>query len=129
MARLLVLLIAVPALLICGLAGCGGAGTYTDAAQPISVKVGAEFVIAQESNPSTGYSWQPTYEMSELQLVERTFQQREGTGGTVGAGGTESFRFRALKGGSARLTLVYKRSWEQQSEGQITKVFTVNIAQ
>lgn len=129
MARFLVLLIAVPALLICGLAGCGGAKTYTDAAQPISAKVGGEFVIAQESNPSTGYSWQPTYEMSQLQLVERTFQQKEGTSGMVGAGGTESCRFRALKDGNAQLTLVYKRAWEQQSEGQITKVFTVVIAQ
>lgn len=129
MPRLVVLLIAALALLVCGLAGCGGETAYTDAGQPISAKVGGEFVIAQESNPSTGYSWQPTYDMTQLQLVERKFQQKEGASGRVGAGGTESFQFKALKTGNAQITLVYKRVWEEQSEGQKTEVFTVNVTQ
>ena len=127
MVRLLMLLVAVPALLICGLVGCGGATTYTDANQPINVKVGGEFIVALESNPSTGYSWQPTYEINLLQLAERKFEQKKGTSGLVGASGTESFRFRALQKGNTQVTLIYKRAWEEQSEGQTTKVFTVSI--
>lgn len=127
MVRLLMLLAAVPALLISGLVGCGGEMTYTDTSQPIGVRVGGEFTIALESNPSTGYSWQPTYEMDLLQLVEREFEQKKGTSGLVGAGGTESFRFKALQQGSTEITLTYRRSWEEQSEGQTTKVFAVSI--
>jgi inhibitor of cysteine peptidase len=103
----------------------GGAKAYTDPSQRIDAAVGEEFVIALDSDPSTGYSWQPTYDTTLLLLEERVFQQAEGSGGLVGARGTESFRFKALHGAITDITLVYKRPWEQLSEGQTKKTFTV----
>ena len=47
--------------------------------------------------------------------------------GLVGAGGTQYFRFKALKTGETEITLVYKRSWEESTPQDVTKVFTVNI--
>jgi len=43
----------------------------------------------------------------------------------LGAGGTELFRFEALKKGEVEITMVYKRSWEEEILQQ--KVFTVEV--
>ena len=45
--------------------------------------------------------------------------------GLVGAGGTELFRFKALKKGEAEITMSYKRSWETEILDQ--KAFTVDV--
>jgi len=58
--------------------------------------------------------------------VEETYELGEyAKQGVVGAGGTELFRFRALKTGEVKITMVYKRAWEELALDQ--KVFTVNI--
>ena len=50
---------------------------------------------------------------------------KEARKGTVGAGGTQYFHFKANKSGKTEITLVYKRSWENGSAEQ--KVFSVDI--
>lgn len=45
--------------------------------------------------------------------------------GVVGAGGVDFFRFKALKKGEARITMTYKRAWQEGVVDQ--KVFTVNV--
>ncbi len=110
-------------------AGCvGEVETYTDSGQAISVGINQEFVIALGSNPTTGYSWQVSYDQSRLELIggASTYQaSKEVEQGTVGAGGIEYFHFKALKAGEAEVTLVYQRSWEEELLEQ--KVFTVNV--
>jgi inhibitor of cysteine peptidase len=125
MRRFLVLfLMAVVA--ACLAAGCAGAETYTDAGQTISTGVNQQFNIALESNPTTGYSWQESYDNAMLELVDKTYEPGEGAQqGLVGAGGTEHFRFKALKAGETEITLTYKRPWEEESLEQ--KVFRVSI--
>ena len=44
--------------------------------------------------------------------------------GAVGAGGTQLFRFKALKAGKTEINMVYKRPWEKEAIEQ--KTFTVN---
>jgi len=107
------------------LAGCGGAKTYTDAGKTITASVGEEFTIALDSNPTTGYSWEETHDTSMLSLVEDKYAPDEKAKGLVGAGGTQYYRFKALKKGDTEVTLVYKRTWEEESIEQ--KVFKVNI--
>ena len=113
----------------CLVAGCVGEGkTYTDSGQTISIGINQEFVIALGSNPTTGYSWQESYDETRLELVggESTYKPgKEAKQGVVGAGGVEYFRFKALKAGETEITLVYKRPWEEGIAEQ--KVFTVNI--
>lgn len=90
--------------------------------------VNKEFVIliALESNPTTGYSWEAIYDKTVLELVEETYELGEyAKQGVVGAGGTELFRFKALKSGKVEITMVYNWWWEQEVLDQ--KVFTVDI--
>ncbi len=109
------------------LAGCAGeAKTYTDSGRAINISQGNGFVIALGSNPTTGYSWQASYDESRLELVESKYELgKTAEQGVVGAGGVEFFKFRTLKKGTTEITMVYKRQWEEESLDQ--KKFTVNI--
>ncbi len=63
-----------------------------------------------------------------LELVEKTYKlAEEAEHEIVGAGGVDYFRFKALKAGETEITMVYKRSWEEPTAQDETKVFTVNI--
>ena len=126
MKRVLILLVVV--VLTLGLAaGCTTVPTYDDAGQPIDTGVGQEFIIAIGSNPTTGYSWQASYDETMLELVESTYEADETEEGVVGSGGVEYFRFLALEAGETEITLVYKRPWEDPTPQDETKAFTVNI--
>jgi predicted secreted protein len=95
----------------------------------LRVNVNQEFVIPLVSNPTTGYSWQTSYDETMLELVEKTYELGVAAEqGVVGAGGTELFRFKVLvEMGQTEITLVYKRPWEAPSPLDVTKVFKVNI--
>ena len=125
MKKRLILLAIVAILLVT--AGCaGGIKTYTDSAQTINISTNQTFIIALESNPTTGYSWQASYYESILELVGKSYETNEKANqSVVGAGGVEYFQFKALKAGKTEITLVYKRPWEEESLYQ--KVFTVII--
>ena len=111
------------------IAGCGGAvKAYSDPEETIDSGMNKEFIvlIALESNPTTGYSWEAEFDAAMLELVEETFELGEyAQQGLVGAGGTEFFRFKGLSSGKTDITFKYKRSWE--TETLDTKVFTVEI--
>jgi len=129
MKRFLVLVMA-SILVACLIAGCGGGvKTYVDTEKTISVSVDQEFVIALDSNPTTGYDWEESYDDSMLWLdeVESKYVPDEKAAGLVGAGGTQYFRFKALKVGETEITLVYKRLWEDPTPQDVTKVFSVDI--
>ncbi len=124
-----VLLLVVMVVLTLGLAaGCVEIKTYNDEGQAIDIGVGQEFIIALGSNPTTGYSWQASYDETRLELVggEPTYEADEPEGGALGAGGVEYFQFRALQAGEAQITLTYAQPWEGGGTAD-TKVFTVNI--
>jgi len=122
------LLVAVVVLTLGLVAGCTVVKTYDDAGQEIDIGVGQEFIIALGSNPTTGYSWQASYDEAMLELVggESTYEADETDEEVVGAGGVEYFRFLALEAGETEITLTYEQPWEGGGVGE-TKVFTVNI--
>lgn len=109
------------------LAGCaGGIETYTDADKTITASVNQEFVIALDSNPTTGYNWEENHDETMLRLVESAYELgKHAKEGVVGAGGTQYFRFQALKAGRTEITLIYKRTWEPESADQMA--FSVDI--
>ena len=108
------------------LAGCVEVKTYTDSGQTINIGVNREFVIAIGANPTTGYDWEVSLDETILELVEKTYKlAEEAEHEIVGAGGVDYFRFKALKTGEAEITMVYKRSWEEESIDR--KVFTINV--
>lgn len=127
MKRLLLLVTAV-VLTLSLVVGCTVVKTYDDAGQEIDIGVDQEFIIALGSNPTTGYSWQASYDESLLELVggEPTYEADETEEGVVGAGGVDYFRFLTLDAGETEITLTYGQPWEGGDVGE-TKVFTVNI--
>ena len=125
MKKFLVLVMA--SILVVGLiAGCGGGvKTYINPEKTITTSVNQEFVIALDSNPTTGYSWEESHDDSMLGLVDEEYKPDEKASGLVGAGGTQYFRFKALKTGNTEITLIYKRAWETGILEQ--KVFSVDV--
>lgn len=126
------LVISLAVLLLAGIMiGCNTGSaeikTYTDSTQQVEVGIDGEFIVALTSNPTTGYSWQESHDAASLNLVEKSYQQNEASKGLAGAGGTDYFRYRALKSGDTKITLVYKRPWEQASLADKTQEFSVRI--
>jgi inhibitor of cysteine peptidase len=95
---------------------------YTGQNDEITAQVGEEFIIALESNPTTGYAWEAQYDNSILQLVDRRFSP---LGPGIGSGGIERFRLRCLAVGETRLRLTYKRRWERTATEDI--VFQIHV--
>lgn len=60
-----------------------------------TVNVNDLFRITIDSNPSTGYSWKPTFDSTYLSFVTSTYVAPTST--AYGVSGTEKFDFRALK--------------------------------
>jgi inhibitor of cysteine peptidase len=123
-------------LMVCLMASCGGGvengvetgvDTYTNTDEAISIGVNREFVVALDSNPTTGYQWEASYDESMFELVERTYKAGEQTGGgiMVGTGGVDYLRFKALRSGEAKITLVYRRPWEITIGEQ--RVFRIDV--
>jgi len=128
MKRLMTIL-ALAAVISSLLIACGTAGPkiYDDPGQTISVKVDQEFIIALEANPTTGYTWQEEFDESFVMVVGGGYESSsEAKGGLVGAGGIQSWQFKALKKGKTEVTMVYKQPWKGGGVGE-TKVFTVSI--
>ena len=98
---------------------------YTSPAQGIEAAVSGQFTIVLESNPTTGYKWEPGFDSSLLKVTKSDYKQSDAKTGLVGAGGKEYFTFEALKKGDTKITMTYKRSWETGSADQ--KVFSVSI--
>jgi inhibitor of cysteine peptidase len=80
------------------------------------LKVDDVMAITLESNPSTGFGWFATSSDPNIvaQAGEALYQERQSSSTTpvVGAAGTETLYFQALKAGTATLILDYKRGWE-----------------
>ena len=124
MKKLLVLVVTL-ILAVCLLAGCGGVKTYIDDEKTIITRIEGEFIIALDSNPTTGYDWEESHDPYKLILVEKNYEPDEKAAGLVGAGGTQYFRFTSQKKGNTEITFVYKRPWEEEAAQQ--RIFKVNI--
>jgi inhibitor of cysteine peptidase len=109
--------------------GCAGSGVkeYTSPNQPIEATVGEQFAIYLDSNPTTGYKWEASFDQAALKLVKNEYKQNEAKPGMVGVGGIEQFMFQTLKAGDTQIKLTYKRPWEQQSTDAKVQTFTVKI--
>lgn len=102
-------------------AGCGSQVVEVRDAEDggqVELKVGEVLTVTLESNPTTGYSWEivQTDEAVLSQQGEVEYQQSPQSQGLVGAGGTETFRFKAVGPGKITLKLIYHRSWEKGVE-------------
>ena len=95
----------------------------------VTVVLGQVFTVTLESNPSTGYRWEWVDHQDSIleQIGEAQFKPREtGDPPLVGAGGWESFDFKAVNPGQMTLKLVYRRPWEEGVEP--LKTFSLQVA-
>jgi len=83
----------------------------TDPDNLIQARVNEEITIVIESNPSTGYSWQPHFDEGALELIDSDFISGSLA---IGSGGVEIFRFLPRKAGKENIKMFYKRQWEQK---------------
>jgi inhibitor of cysteine peptidase len=97
--------------------GCGANGvsvTEADNGKQASLQSGDEMTLTLASNPTTGYSWQ-VLQIDNAVLIqngEPEFREASSSDELVGAGGTETFRFKAADAGKTILELGYMRPWE-----------------
>ena len=78
----------------------------------MDVELGKTFGIEVESNPSTGYVWEPIFDKEFLDLLGEEFERRSDR---IGAGGTSEFSFIPLRIGRTHLTMQLRRPWETEA--------------
>lgn len=117
-------------LALCMLAGCGAASAekvYGKEDTNIEVKAGSSFTIQLEENPTTGYMWSVSVSDESIVKMESDKYNDESAGeGLVGAPGNHTYVFEALKVGTAQITFVYERSFEEGSAAE-TVVYNVTV--
>jgi inhibitor of cysteine peptidase len=115
--------------LVTGLSGCGTeVKAFTEPVQLINTNVNQEFTIALEANQTTGYSWQPVFDNTFLELVSQEYKENDNTGKQImGAGGTAYFHFKSLKSGETKITFSYYRPWETPKAEDQTLTFTIYV--
>jgi inhibitor of cysteine peptidase len=94
----------------------------------VSLKVGAVLEVRLEANHTTGYSWVAAPVANPV-LMRQGFARYEehASGGKMGAGGVEVWRFKAVKAGKQGLQFEYRRPWEKGSPPTKMVTFSVTV--
>ena len=107
---------------------------FTDAKhiiKEVQVNAGDSFEIALCSNPTTGFQWSETANISDQTVLQQTNHQffpPEAKGkGKVGAAGKDVWSFKALKEGASTISMEYSRPWEGGEKGEWTFELTVLV--
>jgi inhibitor of cysteine peptidase len=84
------------------------------------------------SNPTTGFSWGETAEISAPSVIEQeshSFVEPQAGGDVpiVGAPGKDVWVFNALKAGTATISMSYSRPWEGGEKDAWTLVLNVTV--
>ncbi len=86
---------------------------------------GSRFLIALDSNRTTGYSWTASIKGDAVSSEGSAYQ--ESNGHSMGAPGRQIFVFDAMRKGAATVTLRYQRPWEHSTPAAKTVTFTVVV--
>jgi inhibitor of cysteine peptidase len=114
---------------VAGQVGAGGATVVTEQTHgDVSLKVGAVLEVRLEANHTTGYSWVFAPAVNPVLMRQgKTVYQEHVAGSTVGAGGVELWRFKAVKAGRQGLQFEYRRPWEKGSPPAKVVTFAVIV--
>ncbi|BBB49467.1 protease inhibitor I42 family protein [Pelolinea submarina] len=115
-------------LLVC-LAGCQSVSgqlklTEEDSGKIIEVKTGETFIVSLKGNITTGYNWSIA-ELDDQYLQQQGEAGYESDSDLIGAGGTATYTFKALKAGQTTLKLVYNRPFEPDNPPE--KTFEISV--
>jgi inhibitor of cysteine peptidase len=92
-------------------AGCAGKKVYGADTSSIETTVGQDIVIALESNPTTGYSWQVGGRVDSAIVAQISSDYEPSPSTALGAGGYQRWTFRAVGRGTTTIRLDYARPW------------------
>jgi inhibitor of cysteine peptidase len=102
--------------------------TSADNGESITLAVGDILKVELASNPSTGYSWHIAANTDDVLAPVGEPQFSLGSQTPMpGAGGTETFTFKAVAAGESTLTLIYNRPWETDVTPTPDDTFTVTV--
>lgn len=99
----------------------------------VEVGAGDTLTVTLCSNPSTGFGWQESAQISDQTIVQQTDHKyvapEAGAGATpvTGAPGTEVWTFKVLKKGTSTIYVEYSRPWEGGEKGEWTFRLTVVV--
>lgn len=99
----------------------------TTSISSIEATTGDSFSVDLDANPTTGYQWELDFDSEYLQLLNRKYVPRATETDLVGAGGTDTFNFRALKPGDTEMTFSYLRPWEKDKAPIEQKIYEITI--
>lgn len=96
--------------------------------QEVEVAVGDSLTVTLCSNPTTGFKWSESAEISDRAVLQQTKHEfLSPKGDLVGAAGQEVWTFKALKPGTTELSMEYSRPWEGGEKAEWTFVLTVVV--
>ena len=98
----------------------------SDTGRTVEVQAGQSLTVRLPSNATTGFRWTVASERLVKQVGESTYDAPQEPG-IVGAGGTETFKFKADSPGSGELKLEYRRPWEKGVAAEKTWSVTVIV--
>ena len=97
------------------------------------VLVDGSLTVTLCSNPTTGFVWLETAQISDQTILQQTshkFVSPEAKGDRPpppGTPGQEIWTFKALKEGTSIISMEYSRPWEGGEKGEWTFVLTVTV--
>ena len=119
-------LIATLVLFLMPLTACGSAAVKLDEqdnGRTVEVNRGDKITITLEGNPTTGYSWEfGEFDPAVVEAVGEADYKSDSK--MLGSGGVYTFTLKAVAPGTAAVTLIYHRSWE---DAEAEKVFEVTL--
>jgi len=97
----------------------------------VEVTVGDSCTVTLCSNPTTGFLWSESAQISDQTVLEQTDHKfvppPERPEPVEGEAGKEVWTFKALKKGTSTISLEYSRPWEGGEKGAWTFVLTVVV--
>jgi predicted secreted protein len=105
---------------------CKGCSVYGERDTTIGASAGDDFVIELESNQTTGYQWTAT-SSDEAVVSEESSEYVKPSSDALGAPRQQRFVFAAGSAGSATLTLLYSRSFEDGADAREV-IYSVTVS-
>lgn len=112
---------------------CGDFAQQQHITREVAVAVGDSLTVTLCSNPTTGFLWSESAQISDQTIVKQTghkvvpAEAKVGGEPVVGAPGKDVWNFQALTKGTTTISMEYSRPWEGGEKAEWTFDLTVVI--
>jgi inhibitor of cysteine peptidase len=111
---------------------CDELANQKNVTRQVEIGVRDTLTVTLCSNPSTGFGWPESAQISDLTVVQQTDHKyvapaTSSTTPVTGAPGQEVWTFKALKQGTSTIYVEYSRPWEGGEKGEWTFRLTVVV--